>query len=102
MANGRETNAKERIRVYGTAWCPDCMLAKRVLDEFGVDYQWIDITPDEEATAFVRSVNGGNRSVPTILFVDGRTITEPTAGELAAELLALGYSANARAPGHGN
>jgi mycoredoxin len=66
------------IRVYGTTWCGDCVMAKRVLDNLGVAYEWIDISGDDEAIAYVESVNGGYRSVPTILFPDGRTLTEPS------------------------
>jgi len=79
------------IRVYGTTWCPDCALAKRVLNGFDADYEWIDVTGDADAIDFVQSVNGGNRSVPTIVFPDGQTLTEPSGRALTAALLALGY-----------
>ncbi len=89
MTSGR---AAAPIRVYATAWCPDCALARRVLDDFHAPYSWTDITGNDEAIAYVASVNGGNRSVPTIVFPDGNTMTEPSSRELAAALLALGYS----------
>jgi mycoredoxin len=84
------------IQIYATAWCPDCALAKRVLDDFHAPYAWIDITGNDEAIAYVTSVNGGNRSVPTIVLPDGRTMTEPSSRELSAELVALGYMPSAR------
>ena len=80
------------IQVYATAWCPDCRLARRVLDSFSAPYEWIDITDNDEAIAYVTSVNGGNRSVPTVVFPDGQTMTEPSGRDLTAALLALGYS----------
>ena len=82
------------IQVYATAWCPDCRLARLVLDQYGAPYQWIDITDNDEAIAYVTSVNKGNRSVPTIVFPDGLTMTEPSSRELSAALLALGYSSS--------
>lgn len=89
-ADERATGAP--IRVYATAWCPDCLVARRVLEDFGAEYEWIDITGNEEAISFVLSVNGGYRSVPTIVLPDGRTLTEPSGRDLAAVLLDLGYS----------
>lgn len=79
-------NALQRIVVYGTTWCPDCVRAKRVLDQHKVAYQWIDITGDPEAAAYVEQVNRGLRSVPTIVFPDGTVLVEPSNAELASKL----------------
>lgn len=38
----------------------------------------------------MRSIDG-NESVPTLLFPDGSTLTEPSVGELKAKLESLGY-----------
>jgi mycoredoxin len=86
-----ESTPDTTIRVYGTTWCGDCIMAKRVLDRLSVPYEWIDISGDREAIAYVESINGGYRSVPTILFPNGRTLTEPSGRELTAALMALGY-----------
>src|SRR6266568_5377526 len=61
-----------RILVYGTTWCGACRLAKRVLGEAGQDYEWIDIDEIPGAAALVVELNAGFRSVPTIVFPDGR------------------------------
>jgi mycoredoxin len=42
----------------------------------------VDIEQDDEAAAFVESVNDGYRSVPTLLFPDGSVLVEPTVSEL--------------------
>ena len=76
------------ITVYATNWCGDCRLAKHVLDEQGTQYEWIDIDLDPEAARFVQSLNGGFRTVPTILFPDGRVLVEPTREELQEALAA--------------
>ena len=42
-----------------------------------------------EAAAFVESVNGGNRVVPTALYSDGTTATNPPASQVRAKLAEL-------------
>jgi mycoredoxin len=77
----------EVIVVYGTGWCPDCGRALRVLEEKHIAYSWVDIDRDRQADAFVRSVNGGKRSVPTIVFPDGSILVEPTNEALSLKLM---------------
>ncbi len=81
--------AETKIRVYGTTWCPDCARAKQVLANNSVTYDWIDITNDAEARAYVEKVNKGNRSVPTIVFPDGSVLVEPSNAELEKKLASL-------------
>ena len=77
------------IRVYGTAWCPNCVRAKQVLAKHLVQYDWTDISNDEKARAYVEQVNRGNRSVPTIVFPDGSVLVEPSNAELEKKLASL-------------
>jgi mycoredoxin len=65
------------ITFYGVAWCGDCRRARQVLSGQGIKYIDIDIDNDKNAAEFVRKINNGNRSVPTIIFPDGTTLTEP-------------------------
>jgi mycoredoxin len=74
------------IKVYGTRWCPDCIRAKQLLGREKVAYDWIDIEQDEAAAAYVEKVNGGFKSVPTILFPDGSTLVEPDNAALKKKL----------------
>jgi glutaredoxin-like protein len=74
------------IIVYGTTWCGDCRRARRFLQNHQIDYEWINIDQDREAEAYVREVNHGNRSVPTILFPDGSILVEPSNLQLAKKL----------------
>ncbi|MEJ2709363.1 MAG: mycoredoxin [Anaerolineales bacterium] len=74
------------IIVYGTTWCGDCRRARRFLQNHQIDYEWININQDREAEAYVREVNHGNRSVPTILFPDGSILVEPSNLQLAKKL----------------
>jgi mycoredoxin len=61
-------------------------MAKRWFDQHGVEYNYINIEQDDEAAAYVKRVNGGRSSVPTIVFPDGSILVEPSARELAAKL----------------
>ena len=36
--------------MYGTPVCKDCVIAKQVFQELGTEYDFIDMTNDEEAT----------------------------------------------------
>lgn len=74
------------IVVYGTVWCPDCIRSRRLLEARGVHYRWVDIEQDQQGRRFVERVNGGKRSVPTIVFPEGDVLVEPSNAELAARL----------------
>jgi len=75
-----------KIIVYGTTWCGDCRRARRFLQNHQIEYDWINIDQDQEAEAYVREVNHGNRSVPTIVFPDGSALVEPSNLQLAKKL----------------
>jgi glutaredoxin-like protein len=74
------------IVVYGTAWCGDCRHTKRFLDQHQIAYRWIDVDWDRDAMERVIAINHGLRSVPTLVFPDGSTLTEPSNAQLARKL----------------
>jgi mycoredoxin len=78
----------EKIRVYGTSWCPDTARARQCLNRFGIPFGWCDIEQDKQGCAFVEQVNGGKRRVPTIVFPDGSILVEPSNTELENKLKA--------------
>ncbi len=78
------TNAP--LTVYSTSWCGFCHRLKTALKAKGISYDEVDIEDDSAAAEFVSSVNGGNRTVPTVRFADGSTLTNPSAGEVKAKL----------------
>lgn len=80
------------IRMYGTDWCPDCSRSKRVFDRLGVPYEWVNITHDPQAQEYVMKVNRGMRSVPTIVFLDGAILVEPSDAALIKKLAELGFA----------
>lgn len=85
------TQRPERITVYSTTWCGDCRLAKHVLDREQADYQSIDIDRDPAAVEVVLRLNGGHRSVPTIVFPDGSVLVEPGREVLTRAVRAGGW-----------
>ena len=79
------------ITVYGHPDCPDVAPIRAMLAQSKVDHIYINIRQDATAAAQVRAINKGNESVPTLVFPDGSTLTEPSAGALKQKLEALGY-----------
>jgi len=78
------------LTIYTTSWCGYCHRLKTVLKAAGISYDEVDIERDRAAGDFVSSVNGGNRTVPTVKFADGTTLTNPGAAEVKAKLADLG------------
>ena len=79
----------EKIRVYGTTWCPDCHRAKNIFKKHNITYEWYDIGEDNVARAYVEKINKGYQSVPTIIFPDGSILVEPGNVELEQKLATL-------------
>lgn len=78
--------ANASLTVYTTSWCGYCHRLKTVLKSSGIPYDEVDIEQDPAAAEFVGSVNGGNRTVPTVRFADGSTLTNPNAAQVKAKL----------------
>lgn len=74
------------LTLYSTTWCGYCFRLKTALKAQGISYDEVDIELDAAAADFVSSVNGGNRTVPTVKFADGSTLTNPSAREVKAKL----------------
>lgn len=48
------------------------------MDREGIAYAEIDIEQDPASAEFVMRANDGNQTVPTLLFPDGSTATNPS------------------------
>lgn len=59
---------------------------RAALDELGIAYSYVDIHLDANARLRVRRINHGCESVPTLVFPDGSTLTEPSVPELQQRL----------------
>ena len=56
------------------------------MDREGIPSTEIDIEQDPAAAEFVGSVNNGNHVVPTVMFPDGSTLTNPSIKDVKAKL----------------
>lgn len=74
------------LTIYTTSWCGYCLRLKTALTANRIAYDEVDIEHNRAAAEFVGSVNGGNRTVPTVKFADGSTLTNPSADEVKAKL----------------
>jgi mycoredoxin len=66
------------VTMYSTTWCGYCRRLKTQLDSAGIGYTEIDIEDHPDAAALVESLNGGNQTVPTVVFPDGSAATNPS------------------------
>jgi mycoredoxin len=70
------------LTIFSTPWCGYCIRLKRQLTDAGVPYSEVDISLDEAAAELVMQVNGGNQTVPTVLFPDGGALSNPTLADI--------------------
>jgi len=73
------------ITMYGAAWCGDCRRARRVLDESGVPYEYVDLEERPEQADVAESISG-RKNIPVIVFPDGSHLVEPGNDELRAKI----------------
>ena len=76
------------MTMYTTSWCGFCRRLKSQLDREGIGYAEIDIEREPSAADKVVEINGGNRTVPTVVYPDGSTATNPSFADVKASLAA--------------
>ena len=74
------------LTMYTTQWCGFCKRLKAQLNRAGVEVSEVDIERDQAAAEFVMSVNGGNQTVPTVVFPDGSVMVNPSAIQVKKRL----------------
>ncbi len=77
------------LTMYTTPWCGYCYRLKGQLDREGIGYDLIDIEQQPEAARIVESVNNGNQTVPTLVYADGTSMTNPSLAQIKEKLAAL-------------
>jgi mycoredoxin len=75
--------------MYSTPWCGYCHRLQSQLDREGIAYQLVDIEKFPEAAFTVEQVNGGNQTVPTLVYADGSAQTNPSLIQIKAKLAEL-------------
>jgi len=76
------------VTMYSTPWCGYCRRLKSQMDREGIAYTEVDIEADPEAADYVMRVNGGNQTVPTVVFPDGTALTNPSIAQVRDQLAA--------------
>jgi mycoredoxin len=74
------------ITMFSTTWCGYCRRLKSALDREGIGYTEVNIEDDPASADYVMSVNGGNQTVPTVVFPDGSALTNPSLAEVKTRL----------------
>ena len=75
--------------MYSTPWCGYCHRLKSQLEREGISFEVVDIEQHPEAAAIVESANGGNQTVPTLVYADGTSMTNPSVLQVKDKLAAL-------------
>ena len=78
--------------MYTTPWCGYCKRLMGQLDREGIAYDIVDIEQVPDAAAIVESANGGNQTVPTLVYADGTAQTNPSLIQVKAKLAELTVS----------
>jgi mycoredoxin len=74
------------VTMYTTQWCGYCVRLKKLMQREGIEFAEVDIERDGQAADRVMQANGGNRTVPTLMFTDGTALTNPSIDQVKAQL----------------
>lgn len=72
--------------MYSTPWCGYCKRLKGQLEREGIIFDEVDIEQEPEAAKIVETANGGNQTVPTLVFADGTALTNPSVAQVKEQL----------------
>lgn len=79
-------SSTKNIVLYTSKWCPQSRSVESLLRKNGVPVIKITIDGNSEAREELIRINNGFASVPTLIFPDGTTLTEPSYSELSKHL----------------
>ena len=83
------TAAPASVTMYSTTWCGYCFRLKKLMQREGISFAEVDIERDAAAADVVMQANGGNRTVPTLVFRDGSALTNPSIDQVRSQLAQL-------------
>jgi mycoredoxin len=75
-----------QVTMYSTPWCGYCFRLKAQMSRAGISFAEVDIERDPQAAELVMSVNGGDQTVPTLVFADGTALTNPSLAQVKDKL----------------
>lgn len=76
----------QKVTLFTTTWCGYCVRLKAQLKREGIEYVEVDIESDPNAAALVAEVNDGDLTVPTLVFADGSTLSNPSIAQVSHKL----------------
>ena len=88
-AASTDSATTSELTIYSTPWCGYCHRLKGQLDREGISYREVDIEQEPDAAFVVEQVNGGNQTVPTLVYADGTAQTNPSLAQVKAKLAQL-------------
>lgn len=77
------------VTMYSTPWCGYCHRLKSQMDREGISYEVVDIEQVPEAALIVEQANGGNQTVPTLIYSDGTAQTNPSLAQVKEKIASL-------------
>ncbi len=80
--------ARDGVAIYWRPGCTFCLALRARIGKYADRAAWVNIHEDPEAAAYVRGVNQGNETVPTVV-INGEAHTNPRPGTVR-RLLAAG------------
>ena len=69
------------IKVYGADWCSDCITVKNFFKSKKINFEYIIITNNPDAIAFIERINKGKRIIPTIV-INNKIYSNPGISQL--------------------
>ena len=74
------------ITLYTSRFCGHSLAVEQFLKKHKIPFDQINIDGDNAARERVKAINNGYASVPTLIFPDGSTLTEPSFQQLRTKL----------------
>lgn len=74
------------VVVYWRPGSIGCLRLRSALRSVSDRVLWVNVWDDDEASAFVRDLNGGSEVVPTAIFSTGDAVTQPSPEAVLADL----------------
>ena len=78
--------SKGTVTMFSTSWCGYCRRLKSQLDREGIGYTEINIETTPGTAELVEVINQGNQTVPTVLYPDGSSATNPSLADVKKQL----------------
>ena len=72
--------------MYSTQWCGYCKRLKSDLRKAGIEFLEVAIENDDVSAELVEKANNGNQTVPTLIFEDGTSMTNPSLAKIKEHL----------------